>query len=156
MKKVVVSVTNDLSSDQRVHKICTSLNNNNFDVLLIGRKLRNSKAISRKYKTKRFNLLFNSGFLFYAEYNIRLFFYLLFIKKNILVANDLDTLLANYLASTITKCKLIYDSHELFTEVPELTNRPFVKHVWITIEKWIFPKLKTVYTVNSEIAEIYS
>lgn len=42
-----------------------------------------------------------------------------------LLANDLDTLLPNYLVSRISKSKLVYDSHELFTELPELINRPF-------------------------------
>jgi len=128
----------------------------NFDILLIGRKLKNSKPLTRKYKTYRFKLVFNEGFLFYAEYNFRLFFILLFSKKDILLANDLDTLLPNYLASRISKSKLVYDSHELFTEVPELINRPFVQNIWLKIEKYILPKIKNCYTVNEEIANIYS
>ena len=41
-KKVIVSVTTDLYSDQRVHKTCLSLNSMGYDVLLIGRKLTSS------------------------------------------------------------------------------------------------------------------
>ena len=156
MKRIVVSVTNDLVTDQRVHKVCTTLFNNGFDILLIGRKLKNSQPLTRDYKTFRFKLLFNKGFLFYAEYNIRLFFKLLFSKKDILLSNDLDTLLSNYLVSKISKKKLVYDSHELFTEVPELINRPFQQNFWLFIEKHIFPKLKYAYTVNEEIAAIYN
>lgn len=156
MKRIVVSVTNDLVTDQRVHKTCTTLFNNGFDILLIGRKLKNSHPIVRNYTTRRIKLLFNKGALFYAEYNLRLFFILLFTKKDILLANDLDTLLANYLASKISKKKLVYDSHELFTEVPELINRPFQQNFWLFIERNILPKLKNVYTVNEEIAKIYS
>ena len=51
------------------------------------------------------NLLFKKGFLFYAEYNIRLFLKLLFIKKEVLLANDLDTLSANYFVSKIQNKK---------------------------------------------------
>jgi glycosyltransferase involved in cell wall biosynthesis len=40
--------------------------------------------------------------------------------------------------------------------VSELTERPFKRKIWLRIEKWIFPKLKTVITVNESIAEIYS
>ena len=101
-------------------------------------------------------MLFNKGFLFYAEYNTRLFFKLLFLKTDILLANDLDTLLPNYLISHLFHKKLVYDSHEFFTEVPELISRPKVRNVWLQIEKFIFPKLKNVYTVNDKIAEIYS
>jgi glycosyltransferase involved in cell wall biosynthesis len=127
-----------------------------FDVLLVGRKLTNSLPLKRAYKTHRFKLIFNSGFLFYAEYNLRLFFYVLFKKKSILLANDLDTLLANYLASKIQKVKLVYDSHELFTEVPELVHRPKVQKIWLKLEKWILPKLKNTYTVCQSIADYYN
>ena len=50
---------------------------------------------------------------------------------------------------------MVYDSHEYFTEVPELINRPKVQKLWLSIEHYIFPKLKTVYTVNQSIADIY-
>ncbi len=49
----------------------------------------------------------------------------------------------------------MYDSHEYFCGVPELINRPGVQSVWHRVEKYIFPKLKTVYTVNDSIAEMY-
>lgn len=156
LKKIIVSVTNDLTTDQRVKKVCDTLGNLGFKILLVGRKLPNSLPLQRNYTTKRIQLLFNKGFLFYTEYNIRLFFFLLFTKKDLLLSNDLDTLLPNYLVSKIQGKKLVYDSHELFTEIPELTQRPLVKKIWLTIEKWIFPKLKNCYTVNHKIAEIYA
>jgi len=108
------------------------------------------------YKTIRFRLLFNTGFLFYAEFNTRLFFKLLFLKKELLWSNDLDTLLPNYLISKLFFKKLIYDTHEYFTEVPELIGRKRTRSFWLFIEKMIFPKLKNVITVNAKLAEIYS
>lgn len=156
MQRIIISVTNDLVTDQRVKKICDSLLELNFEIVLIGRKLTNSLPIKRSYKTIRMNLLFKKGFLFYAEYNIRLFLKLFFLKKDVLLANDLDTLLPNYLISKIFSKKLVYDSHELFTEVPELISHPNIRNFWLNIEKYIFPNLKNVYTVNKKIAEIYS
>ena len=155
MKRLIVSVTNDLNSDQRVHKICTSLQNLGFEIVLIGRLLKKSRPLERNYKTIRMKLWFNKGFLFYANYNLRLFFKLLFLKKDVLLANDLDTLLPNFLISKLFNKPLVYDSHELFTEVPELVNRSLQKNVWLAIEKFIFPKLKYCYTVNKSIATIY-
>lgn len=100
-------------------------------------------------------LWFKSGFFFYAEYSIKLFFKLLFTKKDILWANDLDTLLPNYLIGKIQSKKLVYDSHELFTEIPELADRPKVQRIWLAIERNIFPKLDFVLTVNGSIAKYY-
>ncbi len=156
MQKIIISVTNDLTTDQRVHKVCTSLQEMGFEILLAGRKLENSLPLQRNYKTHRIDLFFNRGFLFYAEYNFRLFFYLLFQKKTIVLANDLDTLLPNYLISKLQKKKLVYDSHELFTEVPELINRPKTQNIWLKIEQYILPKLKNTYTVCQSIANYYN
>jgi len=156
LKRVVVSVTNDLVTDQRVHRICSTLSQNNYEILLIGRQFSDSKTLQKKYKTYRFKLLFNKGALFYAEYNIRLFLKLLFTKSDILLSNDLDTLLANFLASKMLKKKLVYDSHELFTEVPELINRPFIQKIWLSIEKLIVPKLRNCITVSNLISQYYN
>ena len=92
---------------------------------------------------------------FYAEFNFRLFFVLLFSKKDVLLSNDLDTLLPNYLVSILQKKKIIYDSHELFPEIPELVHKPFVKKCWTKLEAWILPKLKNTYTVCNSIADFY-
>jgi glycosyltransferase involved in cell wall biosynthesis len=156
-KYIVVSVINDLITDQRVHKTCTTLNAMGFCVVLVGRKLPSSMPIKpRIYNTKRFTFLVNKGFLFYAMYNIRLFFYLLFSKATVLVSNDLDTLPANYLVSVLRKIPLVYDSHEYFTEVPELIDRPKVKKIWEKIESWILPHVKYAFTVSSSIADVYN
>jgi glycosyltransferase involved in cell wall biosynthesis len=155
--RAIVSVTNDLYTDNRVNKVCLFLMQQGYEVLLIGRQKKDSLQLSeRPYKTKRIVLLFEKGALFYAAFNIRLFLFLLFKRCDLLVSNDLDTLLANYTANKFKpSTRLVYDSHEYFTEVPELIDRPSVKKIWEGIEGWIFPKLKTVYTVNDSIAKLY-
>lgn len=157
MQKIILSVTSDLVTDQRVHRMAQTLHNFGYEVVVFGRKKRSSKELAlRDYKIKRTQLLFDKGFLFYAFYNIRLFLFLLFSKADILLANDLDTLFPNFLIAKWLKRKLIYDTHEYFTGVPELLERPFVKNIWKRIENYIFPKLKTVYTVNQSIANLYT
>ena len=154
-KSIIISVSNDLCHDQRVAKVCESLNKQGYDVLLVGRKLNNSQPIVRDYKTHRIKLLFNQGFLFYAEFNFRLFFYLLFKKTHVYHSNDLDTLLANWLSAFLRRKKIVYDTHEYFTGVPEIQNKPIIKWFWQTIEKIIFPRLTHVFTVNESIANLY-
>lgn len=155
-KRIVVSVTNDLSNDQRVHRICTSLSSFGYEILLIGRKLKSSPAITeRPYSVKRFKLLFNKGILFYLCYNFRLFLILLFSKSDILLSNDLDTLAANTAAAILKRKKLVYDSHELFTEVPELSEKKFKKNIWEKLEKLCFRRIDIAYTVCDPIANYY-
>ena len=155
-KRIIVSVSNDLVSDNRVHKACTSLTRMGLDVLLVGRKLPLSIAISREYSTRRMRLFFKKGPCFYAEYNFRLFLLLLFAKCDILLSNDLDSLTANYLASKIRNKPLVYDSHEYFTEVPELAGRPKIKKIWEWLESKMLPKIKYAYTVCDSIANDYN
>ena len=155
MKRILISVTNDLTTDQRVEKTCEVLSEIGYDVLLVGRKLKKSLPIQRNYETIRFRLLFNKGFLFYAEFNIRLFIFLLFTKKDLLFSNDLDTLLPNYIIGKLQNKKLVFDSHELFSEIPELVNKQRVKKVWFFLEKKIIPKLQTVITVSDSIKKHY-
>lgn len=152
----IIAVTNDLTTDQRVHKICTTLLSLNYDVLLIGRLKSNSLPLKpQNYATKRLRLCFNKGALFYANYNIRLLFFLLFSKQSLIWSNDLDTLPACFMASKIKRNILVFDSHEYFTEVPELIPRPKTQAFWKRIERFILPQLTKVITVCNGIAELY-
>ena len=155
-KKVIFSVTNCICHDQRVLKMAGTVNKLNCEITIVGR----SGGICCKndsipFKIRRFKMLFKKGFLFYKFFNLRLFFFLLFNKCDLLVSNDLDTLLPNFVVAKLKRLPLVYDSHEFFTEVPELQNRPFVKWVWNSIEKMIFPHLKYVITVSDSIADSY-
>lgn len=154
--KITVSVTNDLTTDQRVHKVCTTLTQSGYEVKLVGRKFRNSRPLERIYQTDRLRLFFNRSVLFYAEYNIRLFFYLLFDKTGLFLSNDTDSLPANYLVSKIRRKPLVFDAHEMFPEVTEVTGRKFVKKVWTKLEDRMFPHLKHCYTVCQSIADYYN
>lgn len=155
-KQVIVAVTNDLVTDQRVHKVCMFLHREGFDVLLVGRRQHQSlPLVRRNYRTERMKLLFEKGPLFYAEYNIRLFLFLFFRKAKLFVANDLDTLLASFMASRLKGIPIVYDSHEFYCGTPELAGRPVVRNFWHRIERWIFPKLQDIITVNDSIAGLY-
>lgn len=155
MKRIIVTVSNDLVTDQRVHKMCCTLIEMGYDLLLIGRKHGSQETLYRDYATKRISMLFHRGFLFYAELNLRLFFLLLFTKKEVLFSNDLDTLIPNYFVAKLQRKELIFDSHELFSEIPELKHRKLIKQFWLTIERWILPRLTKVITVSDAIKKHY-
>lgn len=154
-KRVIVSVTNDLATDQRVARSCSVLHQMGWEVILVGRILPNSMPINREYRCVRFKLPFRRGAQFYAVYNIRLFLFLLFIRCDLLFSNDLDTLLPNFLISRLKRKPLIYDSHEYFTEVPEIQGRPFVQKTWQRIEKFCLTRMKSMITVNESIAKLF-
>lgn len=155
-KKAIISVINDLVTDQRVDKTACVLADLGFEVLMVGRRKTDSPRMpERTYETLRMRLLWEKGPLFYAEYNIRLFFLLLSRPANLLVSNDLDTLLPNYLIHKLKRVPIVYDSHEYFTATPELVERPKIQRIWKWIEKWIVPKLKNCITVNASIANLF-
>ena len=156
-KKIAfVSVINDLVTDNRVNKTCMALIECGYDVTLVGRKLSNSLPIPNwTFKTIRLKMIFKKGPAFYFFFNFRLFFVGLINKTDLFYANDLDTLAPMFLLSKLKKKPLIYDSHELFCEVPELKSSRIKKSIWQKLEGYIIPKLKTCITVNDSIAKIY-
>src|SRR5581483_11536371 len=137
-----------------MQRICTTLVQQGFHVTLVGRKLRGSNALEQKmYGQKRLYCFFEKGFLFYASYNICLFFWLLLRKVDIICAIDLDTILPCYFVSVLKRKKRVYDAHELFTEQKEIITRPAIHKVWLTIEKFAVPKFQNAYTVSESIAD---
>ena len=54
-----------------------------------------------------------------------------------------------------SESELIFDSHELFSEIPELKHRKLIKQFWLTIERWILPRLTKVITVSDAIKKHY-
>jgi glycosyltransferase involved in cell wall biosynthesis len=156
LKRIFFTVTNDLTYDQRMQRICTSLANNGFDVTLIGRKLSHSLPLdTRPYKQKRLRCFFNKGFLFYMEYNTRLFFYLLSCKMDAICAIDLDTILPCLFVSELKNLVRIYDAHEYFTELKEVHTRPLVQKVWRTVERFTVPRFNWGYTVSQGLADAF-
>ena len=54
-EKIIFCVTNDLSTDQRMIRICTSLATHNYEVELVGRRLPDSLVLDEKcFTQKRF------------------------------------------------------------------------------------------------------
>jgi glycosyltransferase involved in cell wall biosynthesis len=154
VKRLIFTVTNDLNFDQRMQRICSTLAGVGYDVTLVGRKLKTSLPLTREnYKKYRLNCLFSKGKAFYAEFNIRLFFFLLFKKTDCICAIDLDTILPCYYISRLKGVKRVYDAHELFSQLDEVVSRPKIYRFWHRIERKMLPHFKKGYTVCESLAE---
>ena len=131
--------------------------NAGYDCTLVGRIRPNSLSLKeRSFKQIRLNALFDKGKLFYMYYNLRLFFFLLFYPTDIICGIDLDTIFPTWLVAKLRRKTFVYDAHEYFTEVEEISERPFIQSLWKKLEQFILPTVKNSYTVCDSFAEIFS
>lgn len=149
--KVLSAVINNIETDQRIDKVCNSLLKFGYEVELIGTTLRGKPLLNKSYRTTIIPIKYQNSFKLYAEFNFKLFINLLLRadKQTILLANDLDSLLPFYLVSKIKNLPLVFDSHEIYSELPSLRNRPKTKKVWKTLERFLLPRMKYFYTVSN-------
>ena len=153
-RRIIFTVTNDLTYDRRMLRICTSLATAGFDICLVGRKLPSSQPFDNQHITShRLRLFFQKGKLFYIEYNLRLFFWLLVQRFDIVCAIDLDTILPCLFVKILRGGEIVYDAHELFSETPEVVRRPAIRRVWLAVEKFTLSKISHRYTVSQSIAD---
>ena len=152
--KIICTVTNDLNYDQRMNRICSTLTEAGYDVTLVGFLRKTSKPLlNRPFKQLRIPIIAEKGKIMYAHYWIKLFFFLLFAKVDIICAIDLDTILPVYYVSKLRGKKRVYDAHELFTELKEVISRPAIHRMWKWIAKHTVPHFKYGYTIGECYAD---
>jgi glycosyltransferase involved in cell wall biosynthesis len=155
--RIISIVSSDPWGDQRVLRAARALHQAGAQVTVVGRHTpRFTTPPGDPFRIRRMRLWFNSGFLFYANLNLRLFFVLLFGRYTVILANDLDTLWPAVLISRWRRRQVVYDTHEYFTEMAELVERPRVQRFWKRLEDRLVPRVKTMYTVNDSIAGLYA
>lgn len=156
MKRIVFTVTNDLTYDQRMERICSTLALHGFHVTLIGREHEGSIPLTEKpHNQRRISCLFQKGKLFYIEYNLKLLWHLLFIRCDIICSIDLDSILPGYIVSVARDKELVYDAHEYFTEMEEIVSRPMIKRLWLSLERFILKRIQFAYTISDGYAELF-
>ncbi|MBK7433945.1 MAG: glycosyltransferase [Chitinophagaceae bacterium] len=156
-RRILFTVTNDLNHDQRMIRICSSLANAGYEILLIGARNKRSLPLSTMpYRQVRLWPVFSRGFGFYASYNLQLFFTLLFTRCDAYCGIDLDTLLPVWLVSRIRGKARVYDAHEFFSQQKEVITRPRIHRFWKGMEKSLVPRFKNGYTVSQGIAEEFT
>lgn len=155
--KVIVSVFNNLYTDQRVEKVCKTLYDNGYEPILIGNNWLGTPEMERPYPFLRIELKSKKLRFAYVEFQRKLYKKILknADNKTILLANDLETLMPNYLISKKLNIPIIFDSHEIFTEMPTIQGR-WVKHIWKKIEKSFVPKIKRMITASDSYANWFA
>lgn len=153
-KKIITSAFSNLYTDQRIEKVCRTLYENGYDIELIGNNWGGEEKMERPYPFSRITLFSKSLKTAYFEFNWKLYHEL---KRNadlntILHANDLDALLPNYLISKKLNIPLVFDSHEIFSEMPAIQGKMSQK-LWRYVEKRIIPKLKFMITASGSYAK---
>lgn len=152
--RISVAVITDLETDQRVRKVCTWMQQQGFSVVVTGLQRPFSNQLpERPYTQNRLITKRQKGVLFYAEWQWKLYQALRKVPADVVYANDLDSLFPAWLAARLHGALLVYDSHEWFTEVPELTNHPIKKWIWKKLEAFLVPKTAGRLTVNASIAQ---
>ena len=140
-----------------MQRICGSLAASGYRVRLVGWQRPASPPLTpQPYQQHRLRGWFQTGKLFYVEYHLRLFFYLLGQRAAAWCACDLDTALPVWLRARLGGQPFVYDAHELFTEVPEVVARPAVQRVWRWVEGFIVPRARLAYTVGPALARVFT
>ncbi|PPK86417.1 glycosyltransferase involved in cell wall biosynthesis [Neolewinella xylanilytica] len=152
--RIVCLVTNDLSHDQRMDRICSSLQAAGHAVTLVGRWLPESPPLPEKtYRQHRVRCRYNVGKRFYGEINWRLWRTVRNWDYDVICAVDLDSLLAGTLLHR-PGTKLVYDAHEWFSETPEVAPRPLIRGTWRGLGRALVPRTDARYTVGPELAKM--
>lgn len=153
MKKVTFLISNDFTFDQRMQKICGTLQSAGFLITIRFPKKLSAQVFPKNgIRVLPFPMIFKRGFLFYLELNHRLFWRSVFSRTEMISAVDLDTLPAAVLLKWIKRVPLILDCHEWYEETPEVYFRKHIYAFWKFLGKSLVPISNDRYTVNDLIA----
>ena len=152
--KILVSAFSNLYTDQRIEKVCDTLYRNAYQVELIGNTWGGEPMMERPYPFVRIDHSQTSLRRAYVEFQFKLYRELKkrADKNTILLANDLDALLPNTLMAKKLNIPLVFDSHEIFTEMPAIKGR-FTQKIWKYLEERLVPGMKYMMTESQSYAD---
>lgn len=153
-KKIIVNAFSNLTTDQRIEKVCKTLHDNGYVIELIGCNYGCNQEVKREYTVEKINLISKSLKTAYFEFNWKLYQKLLnkSFENTVLLTNDLDTLLPNFLLSKKKKIPLVFDSHEIFTEMPAIQGKISQK-IWRFAENKMLPHIEFMMTESESYAK---
>lgn len=153
-KKIIISAFSNLYTDQRIEKVCRTLHEAGYEIELIGNDWKGAEEMQRPYPFSRIHLASKSLKTAYFEFNWKLYHELKrkADQNTILHANDVDALYSNYLIAKKLNIPLVFDSHEIFSEMPAVQGKMSQK-LWRYVEKTVIPKLEWMMTASGSYAK---
>lgn len=153
---IVCVVSNDITYDRRMIRICSALADAGRRVLLLGRLLPDSKPLDNySFTVDRVECSYNRGPLFYAELVWRFKKYLKQVSFSNLVVTDLDTALVSRFFRN-SDIKVYCDLHEYYEETPELIGKGAKRWIWSKVGQLSISSIDVMYTVNQTLADLFS
>jgi glycosyltransferase involved in cell wall biosynthesis len=149
---ISIFVSNDFLTDQRLQRIRLWLLQKGYPVQVVAAT--DSYDLQARRSDPAFRYIWlrpRKGFFRYLLLQINLFLAAWQSKATIFYAVDLDTILPLRLVAWIRSRRLIWDCHEIFTQMPELYKRPLSRWVWKRIEELAIPGLQEVITVTDGV-----
>ncbi|KAA3597166.1 MAG: glycosyltransferase [Calditrichaeota bacterium] len=155
-KTVLVTVINDFRNDARVQREVRSLLSQKAKVVLLGFNSKNSKEIfdwngAKVILLKKSDWSWKKGK--FIEFVLRGIWEGLKFPSEFYHANDLDSLPIGVFLSSVSGGKLIYDSHEIYTETEGLSQKPKEQKIWKWVEKKLIPFVDETITVCASIGK---
>lgn len=156
-KRVLLLLVNDVSYDQRVFRTSQTLQRAGAKVTIFGRELPTSREVNwGTISIQRFRIRPSSGPLMYWNMNAKYIKMASRERWDIVVSNDFDTLWAGYKIAKRNDAKWVFDAHEYFTEVPELTGKNIKRAIWHALGNMLIHRSDLAITVSKSIADIYT
>ena len=153
---VVALVSNDLVTDQRMHRTLTSLSGAGYRCLLLGRQRPGSAPLPEDwpFDAERLSLRAERGKAFYWQLHRAQLRRLRELRPRLTLAVDLDTIWAARRARRRYGIPFVFDAHELFEEQAEVARRWHIRLAWRLVGCWCVPAATAAYTVNDSLAEV--
>lgn len=165
--KVCVTVKNPIWFDPRVKKQVFSYVESGVDVVCVGVKeprydaLEISKIPCDVLLADLSIDAFSSSRTFISKIkrelktNREMYHLMVSTNPDVIHANDLNALIPAYKAAKKLKCKLVYDSHEIFVENPWIANNWIVKMIWSYFEKKIVKHVDAFVCVSNAAKDYF-
>jgi len=161
-KSIVHIVLNDFPPDYRVLKEVNTLSKNNYKVKVYAKwgGKRPLNEYTDKVHIKRFSLLTRNlpkklswQTFKYFECIVLMVRSLCIERPKVIHCHDLNALVIGWIAKKLLRAKLIYDSHELWSDTNERGMPKWYKTIAIHVEKILSENADKVITVSRGIAD---